>query len=544
MRLRNRTNLTAAALALTTAGPIAAAAPAVITQPDWVRKPDAEALSQHYPDIATEFGLDGYAVISCTVTAQGGLAGCHADIDRPAGIGFGRAAVEMSSLFEMKPQTLNGQPVDGGKINIPIRFQAPQLDPETEPPAPVSEDAARQALRLTDAVKAADAELAGYETLAGRLSTDERASPAAGQAASAALRKASVAHREEMRMALSRAFASVFSEAELAGLADHGDLIGPHKGPDSQFAEVDGQLKNNYWRDLSIAAHQAFCAKQACSAPAGDVQRVWRAADGRDASRLDNPQWAFQPSDSDVTSVRPKLPLLLGLTGVVRMTCKLVAEGLITDCGVDEEAPAGLGYGAAAISLAPAYRLSPLQQLTTPVGHRVTVRVGFPALETPKPFQSPTASAHAIALARQLADPEEIRRQARLQTELQLTDFSTNPPQGSDPKLQAAAIDAYRAGSEKALTNYVELAIQNAASAYPEPLLEAQAAFRATPAGKAQKERAKELAIAIGKAQSWVALKVRADAKREFCAASDCATGAPPAPQPKAASAAPSTRTP
>ena len=41
-------------------------------------------------------------------------------------MGFGDAAMKMSKLFKMRPQTKDGQPVDGGTVRIPIRFTLPK----------------------------------------------------------------------------------------------------------------------------------------------------------------------------------------------------------------------------------------------------------------------------------------------------------------------------------------------------------------------------------------------------------------------------------
>ena len=41
-------------------------------------------------------------------------------------MGFGDAAMKLSKLFKMRPQTKDGQPVDGGTVRIPIAFRLPK----------------------------------------------------------------------------------------------------------------------------------------------------------------------------------------------------------------------------------------------------------------------------------------------------------------------------------------------------------------------------------------------------------------------------------
>jgi len=95
----------------------------VITTPDWIRKPTGDDINQYYPDRAQRMEVSGRATISCTVTASGTLSGCSVSSEDPGDQGFGAAALKMSHIFKMKPQTRDGAPVGGASVNIPIRFQ-------------------------------------------------------------------------------------------------------------------------------------------------------------------------------------------------------------------------------------------------------------------------------------------------------------------------------------------------------------------------------------------------------------------------------------
>jgi protein TonB len=83
-------------------------------------------MAQYYPDRAQRLGVGGSATLNCTVTAQGTLTECSVGSEDPSDQGFGTAALKMTRLFKMRPQTRDGQPVGGAKINIPLRFQLPK----------------------------------------------------------------------------------------------------------------------------------------------------------------------------------------------------------------------------------------------------------------------------------------------------------------------------------------------------------------------------------------------------------------------------------
>jgi protein TonB len=98
----------------------------VVTRPDWARKPNADDMARYYPDRAQRMEVGGRATIRCTVNAKGSLENCSVVSESPADYGFGDAALKLSRLFRMKPKTLDGAPVDGGEITVPITFQVPQ----------------------------------------------------------------------------------------------------------------------------------------------------------------------------------------------------------------------------------------------------------------------------------------------------------------------------------------------------------------------------------------------------------------------------------
>jgi protein TonB len=100
--------------------------PTIVSNPDWLRKPDADDMARYYPDRAQRMAVSGHATITCTVNANGTVGDCSIISETPSDQGFGDAALHLSKLFKMKPQTRDGVPTAGGKVTIPIGFQIPK----------------------------------------------------------------------------------------------------------------------------------------------------------------------------------------------------------------------------------------------------------------------------------------------------------------------------------------------------------------------------------------------------------------------------------
>jgi periplasmic protein TonB len=96
--------------------------PPVITEPNWVRKPTGDQLLRAYPTRAMERDITGSATLSCLVRVDGSLTGCSVANESPGGAGFGRSALSLSRYFQLSPRTVDGQAVDGARVNVTIRF--------------------------------------------------------------------------------------------------------------------------------------------------------------------------------------------------------------------------------------------------------------------------------------------------------------------------------------------------------------------------------------------------------------------------------------
>jgi len=94
----------------------------VIRNPTWLKRPGANEFARFYPDREMRREIEGRAVLNCTVTASGSVTACRVASLTPEGSGFGEAALKLSRYFVMSPRTVDGRPVEGGQVSIPITF--------------------------------------------------------------------------------------------------------------------------------------------------------------------------------------------------------------------------------------------------------------------------------------------------------------------------------------------------------------------------------------------------------------------------------------
>lgn len=111
---------------------------ATLLRPDWIKVPTNDQIASRYPSRAPK-GLEAHVVLRCRVKTAApmpytsveisGIDNCKIVSETPEGYGFGKAAMELTRMFALRPTDQNKVSVAGREVNVPIRWNVPAYRP-------------------------------------------------------------------------------------------------------------------------------------------------------------------------------------------------------------------------------------------------------------------------------------------------------------------------------------------------------------------------------------------------------------------------------
>lgn len=518
LRGRAGVRLLAIGLAALAVAGAARADPPRVSQPDWLARPDAEDLADTYPDLARALGIEGRATISCSVDLKGRLQDCVSPAASPQGLGFDQAALTMSKLFAMRPKRVDGVPVAGGTVRIPIRFTLPKADaPPPDGPLTPASDAARQAAQLSGMARGLASGL--VEDVA-RIETDGTEATIAAQAVTA-LREARRRAAPEVAEAVARAIAGQLSSAEIDRWVAY--LNGPAmrklqaEGPRLSREITAAQAAHTGW--VLSRARATFCGRQDCSSEATllDLRALAEAPE----SPIDKPRWAQEPSLIEGQAAYPLAAQAFRVSGWAMLQCRVTEVGGLEDCAVLAQEPRRLGFGAAGLRVAGSYRLHPDLMAQGAAGDRVNLPTYFsiePGAATAPPRARPS---RALNLAREIVRAQGVEATAERAADLGQWLLSHQP--GLDEAVRRDAGEAYRGAVIEDLPALLDAHAAAYAQVLTEPELADLAAFLHSRTGRLAAGRDEAFNLRLAEALGTVQARADAQARAAFCAAHACA---------------------
>ena len=490
--------------------------------------------------------MSGRAVVNCAVTDQGHLQDCRSHDETPTGLGFGKAALALTRLFVLRPQTVNGVAVSDGRVNVPIAFRPAPGPPAFEPKAPASPAALALGQKLTAVNGSAAGSLANFEVLVRQVETRPRADVDDETRAeiAAGLRASYPVAAAEAQTKLAKVYANAFSAAELTKLAAFfSSPVGTKTSTqDEGIRLMAGRIGAENARLATLASREAFCVSRDCQASAEPPDRAALVARMGEVA-LPDPVLIQQATLNQIEMARPGLARTFGLGGVVALKCQTTRLGVLTACAVASEAPAGLGLGAAALTLAPSYRLDATLPEQSALGRSVALVIRFePPGPPPGSFVQVTPrSPQALALARQALDAQT-DAYAVLVAWRRRMDTQPNPPVGLTPTERAYAYDALAVGSAKAGQTALGLRAAYMTTRLSDAELTEAVRFWRSPVGRAWSDKAGEITDALQQISADFYRALWTGAGEALCKTRACIPAVAPAPpQPIPATSAPST---
>lgn len=308
-------------------------APGRNSPPGWLRQPTSDDLAEVYPTAALKKGTDGRAVIGCLVTAEGFLADCKVVSESPEGLGFGGAALQLSTQFRMTPRIVDGKAV-ASRVNIPVVWKDMKV------------------------MKGADRGPGRVRVI---LDPPWTATPTAEDVKAAWPAKSTV----------KAATASVRCRLNAKGDVRLCEVIS--ESPKGQgFGRAAAKLaEEKFTVRVSVEEGKKFGDYSV------DIPFRFRNPAEPDTRAVTRPKWIRALSPESVALVFPQAATAAGLSqGRGTINCMVEVTGALADCKPVSEEPVGMGFGEAALKAANYMTMNPWSTDGDPLGGlRVTLPI-------------------------------------------------------------------------------------------------------------------------------------------------------------------------
>lgn len=334
-----------AILALAALAPTLASAqakpPANYVPADWIRRPTSQSLLSVWPREAMRKGVDGEAVITCKISEQGALFGCKVKSQSPESMGFGEAAIALTPQLLMKPATVDGKPVVS-EVTLPIRFVGPGQG------STGTHIGGSNSFAKTVITNVAWTAAPTYSQVAGVYPKEAATDRLGGRATISCTLKDDGGLRN---------CTTVTEEPRGEDFAEAAKRLAPLFRAPTSFSDGSPTAGAN--------AHIVFVFTPEMLDPARRI--------------IGKVQWARTPTGDAFMAGYPQAAKDAGVrTGRVVMACEAGAGGKLDNCSMVSEEPAGLGFGAAALSLSPSFHVRPWTAEGLPViGGKIRVPVRY-----------------------------------------------------------------------------------------------------------------------------------------------------------------------